>query len=211
MAKTVIFGDESAEKELWSHLSESGKPIVIYGMGNGADKIIATLEERGMNAADFFASDGFVRGQFFHGKRVLSLSEVKEKYADFIILVAFGSHLPDVCEVIRRLDEQYELYAPDVPVAGEELFDADYYEANRARFEGARALLADERSRFVFDCVIKYKISGKISYLAACESGQDEDMRAIFPDGFTAYCDLGAYNGDTLKSTLAPLKKELSS
>ena len=170
MAKTVIFGDGSTENELWSHLSESGKPIIIYGMGNGADKIIAVLEERGMRAADFFASDGFVRGQLFHGKRVLSLSEVKEKYTDFIILVAFGSHLPEVCGAIRRLDEQYELYAPDVPVAGEELFDADYYEANKVRFECARALLADEHSRFVFDCVIKYKLSGKISCLAACES-----------------------------------------
>ena len=29
MAKTVIFEDGSAEKELWSHLSECGKPIVI--------------------------------------------------------------------------------------------------------------------------------------------------------------------------------------
>ena len=203
MAKTVIFGDGSTENELWSHLSESGKPIVIYGMGNGADKIIAVLEERGMRAADFFASDGFVRGQLFHGKRVLSLSEVKEKYTDFIILVAFGSHLPEVCGAIRRLDEQYELYAPDVPVAGEELFDADYYEANKVRFECARALLADEHSRFVFDCVIKYKLSGKISCLAACESEQENDMRAIFPDDFTAYCDLGAYNGDTLKSTLS--------
>lgn len=203
MAKTVIFGEGSTENELWSHLSESGKPIIIYGMGNGADKIIAVLEERGMRAADFFASDGFVRGQLFHGKRVLSLSEVKEKYTDFIILVAFGSHLPEVCGAIRRLDEQYELYAPDVPVAGEELFDADYYEANKVRFESARALLADEHSRFVFDCVIKYKLSGKISCLAACESGQENDMRAIFPDDFTAYCDLGAYNGDTLKSTLS--------
>ena len=75
-------------------------------MCNGSDKIIAVLEERGMRAADFFASDGFVRGQLFHGKRVLSLSEVKEKYTDFIILVAFGSHLPEVCGAIRRLDEQ---------------------------------------------------------------------------------------------------------
>ena len=170
------------KQDIWQYLKTDKKPIVLYGMGNGADKIIAVLEERGMRAADFFASDGFVRGQLFHGKRVLLLSEVKEKYTDFIILAAFGSHLPEVCGAIRRLDEQYELYAPDVPVAGEELFDADYYEANKVRFECARALLADEHSRFVFDCVIKYKLSGKISCLAACESEQENDMRAIFPE-----------------------------
>lgn len=203
MARTVDFADGSSEKELWSHLFECGKPIILYGMGNGADKIISVLEGRGMSVSDFFASDGFVRGQLFHGKRVLSFAEVKEKYTDFIILAAFGSHLPEVCGAVRRLSEEYELYAPDVPVAGDELFDADFHEENKVRLNTARELLADEQSRFVFDSVIKYKISGKIKYLFACESMQEDDMRAIFPRDFTAYCDLGAYTGDTLKSTLA--------
>ena len=79
-----------AEKNLWVHLKETKLPIVIYGMGNGADKIIEELEARGITVSDFFASDGFVRGHHFHGKRVLSLSEVKEKYESFIILVRFG-------------------------------------------------------------------------------------------------------------------------
>ena len=69
-------------KELWQTLREEGKPIVLYGMGNGADKIISVLESKGMEFADVFASDDFVRGQLFHGKKVLRLSEVEEKYKD---------------------------------------------------------------------------------------------------------------------------------
>ena len=34
------------EKNLWQYLSETDLPITIYGMGNGADKIIAELEKR---------------------------------------------------------------------------------------------------------------------------------------------------------------------
>lgn len=201
--KSIVFDDGTKENELWSYLSQSKKPIVMYGMGNGADKIISVLESRGIYVSDFFASDGFVRGQLFHGKEVLSLSRIKEKYGDFIILVAFGSTLPEVCAYIKKLSEEYELYAPDVPVCGEELFDLDFYTANKCRFDAARALLSDDASRFVFDSVIKYKISGKIKYLFLCESDENADLCNIFPREISAYCDLGAYTGDTLKKAFS--------
>ena len=50
------------KKDLWSYLCESDKKIVMYGMGNGADKILSICERRGIEVSDFFASDGFVRG-----------------------------------------------------------------------------------------------------------------------------------------------------
>ena len=31
--------------DLWTYLSKAQKPILIYGMGNGADKIIAVFEK----------------------------------------------------------------------------------------------------------------------------------------------------------------------
>ena len=33
--------DIKVKKDLWQYLSETDKPIVMYGMGNGADKILA--------------------------------------------------------------------------------------------------------------------------------------------------------------------------
>ena len=33
--------------DLWDYLKETDKPIALYGTGNGADKIIAKLEEDG--------------------------------------------------------------------------------------------------------------------------------------------------------------------
>ena len=60
------------KKDLWQYLAESDKPIVMYGMGNGADKILSVCEAKGIEIKDFFASDGFVRGHSFHGKKVLS-------------------------------------------------------------------------------------------------------------------------------------------
>ena len=31
--------------DMWQHLQSSKKPIVLYGMGDGADKIAAELEK----------------------------------------------------------------------------------------------------------------------------------------------------------------------
>ena len=72
--------DMIKKQDLWSHLAATDKKIVMYGMGNGADKILNVCAERGIEIADFFASDGFVRGHSFHGKVVLSYSDTKEKY-----------------------------------------------------------------------------------------------------------------------------------
>ena len=33
------------ETDVWNYLADSKKPIVIYGMGNGAEKIISILKE----------------------------------------------------------------------------------------------------------------------------------------------------------------------
>ena len=81
-------------RDLWEYLSSTKKTVVMYGMGNGADKILAVCEKYGIEVCDFFASDGFVRGHAFHGKTVLSYSEIKEKYKDFIVLVSFAVASP---------------------------------------------------------------------------------------------------------------------
>ena len=43
--------------DLWTYLKSAEKPIVMYGMGNGADKIISVLEACGIEVDDFFASE----------------------------------------------------------------------------------------------------------------------------------------------------------
>ncbi len=188
--------------ELWTVLQNTRLPIVMYGMGNGADKILEVLDKKGVAISDFFASDGFVRGHSFHGKRVLSFEEIREKYGNFLILLAFGSSLANVMENIRSLAGQYPLYAPDVPVCGGELFDIGFYRENLSLIEKARTLFADDLSRSVFDDIISYKLSGNISYLHHADSPKREALTGILSGSYTAYADLGAYTGDTVRETV---------
>ena len=190
------------KKDLWTYLYESDKKIVMYGMGNGADKILSICESRGIEVSDFFASDGFVRGHEFHGKRVLSYSETKEKYGaeNMIVLLSFASSLPDVLANIYRIADECELYAPDVPVCGTNLFDSKFYEANEAKIKEVDLLLADEKSREVYRSVIDYKLSGDVKLLRETHSDFSEVYSDILhAESFEYIADLGAYNGDTLR------------
>ena len=197
----MIFPFSEPTGDLWQYLASTEKTVVMYGMGNGADKILTVCERFGIEIADFFASDGFVRGHSFHGKRVLSYTEVKEKYGaeNLIVLLSFASSLPDVLDLFDRVASECELYAPDVPVCGENLFDFDFYCKHREELLKVYSLLADEESRRIFECVLRYKLSGSIAELCAVESTKDETYALLNAQSIRTAADLGAYNGDTVR------------
>lgn len=188
--------------DLWQYLSSTDKKIVMYGMGNGADKILNICDRYGIEVADFFASDGFVRGHSFHGKTVLSYSAVKEKYGaeNIIVLISFASSLPDVLALFDRVDAECETYAPDVPVCGDTLFNMEFFNSHLSEIDAARYLLADDLSRDIFDNVIRYKLSGKISYLREAISEREETFSLL--GNIRSAADLGAYNGDTARELI---------
>ncbi|MBQ1281889.1 MAG: FkbM family methyltransferase, partial [Oscillospiraceae bacterium] len=189
---------------MWNRLKTTDKPIVLYGMGNGADRVLDELEKRGITASGVFASDGFVRGHSFRGFPVTTYAAAKERFGEMIVLVCFGSSLPDVMQRIREIDAEQELYMPDLPVCGGDLFDKVMADTHAEDLAFIRSHLADEASVRCFDETIAYKLSGKIAHLSACETTPDEAYENILKltDGET-YLDLGAYNGDTVAEFLA--------
>ncbi len=197
-------------QDLWQTLQKETRPIVMYGMGNGADKILRVLDRYGISVCDFFASDGFVRGHSFHGKEVLSYAQIEEKYSDFVVLLSFASARSEVLANIKKIADAHPLYAPDVPVAGENLFDLAFYQAHKAQIETARELFCDDLSKSVFDCVLDYKLSGKIDRLLSLFQTEEEIWETVLhPKEYLTYADLGAYSGDTVASALAhaPLQR----
>ena len=193
--------------DLWNYLKQSTKPIVLYGMGNGADKIISVLDRYDIKISGVFASDGFVRQKTFHGFPVTDYKTAKETFGDMIVLVCFGSSLPDVIANIKRIAEDQELYAPDVPVYGDVLFNEEYAIENKDRLQWVYNHLADDTSKKVFECAVMYKLTGKIDYLFDCQTSPDEIYENILSFGETeTYFDLGAYRGDTVEEFLSVVK-----
>lgn len=195
----MAFFLDDIQSDLWSYLRTANKPVVLYGMGNGAEKIQNALELKGLPpAADVMASDDFVRGHSFRGFRVKTLAEIEETYKDFVILVCFGTQIPEVMDHIKQIASKHELYAPNVPVAGDGLFDLEFAQSHRSDFETVYNMLADEQSKRVFENVIRYKLSGDLKYLYEVETPCEEkfDLLGIGID--EVYVDLGAYDGDTM-------------
>ena len=188
---------------MWDYLKNLSRPIVIYGMGNGADKIIDTLALYNVSPVGVFASDDFVRGQSFRGFTVQKYSELKVKYPDMIVLLSFGTQRDEVLDNIKRIASETELLAPDVPVYGGGLFTREYACQKRAELERVYNMLCDDFSRRVFENTVMYRITGKIEYLFEIESTPDEAYENILQLGEKEiYCDLGAYNGDTITEFL---------
>ncbi len=192
------------ENTLWEYLKTAGKPVVLYGTGDGADKVLARLAETGVPVSGIFASDEFVRGQQFHGFTVQAYSELLALREKVIVLIAFASELPDVMERFYKLASVHETYAPHVPVfSGEETVTPAWIKKYERELQTVYERLADAVSRETFASVLNYKLSGKLSYLQACTTNRTEDLRTIFSfGGEETYLDLGAYNGDTVQEFL---------
>ncbi len=198
--KHFDFPSYPCKEDMWDVIAKDGRPIVVYGMGNGADKLISRLEEYGVEISDFFASDGFVRGHFFHGKKVLSFSEIKEKYSDFLILLSFASNREEVLSLLSDINEKYDMLIPDMPVADIlEFFDKDFFNKHYIDIRRAYDHFSDEESKNCFSAIINYKLSGKMEYLSGAFSDREDIYSIISKKNIVNMIDAGAYNGDTVR------------
>ena len=199
------------QKDMWDEIKNESRPIVIYGMGNGADKLFDRLSELGVEVKEVFASDGFVRGHSFRGYRVKSFSEILENYSDFVILLSFASNREEVISMLSEIDLGYDMYVPDMPIANvEEYFDKSFYNAHYDEIIAAYNSLSDDNSKAIFSSIINYRLTGRMKYLLECYSTREE-MYSILPcENIISAVDAGAYNGDTareMKSFFQNLKK----
>ncbi len=182
--------------DIWHKIQNANRPIVLYGMGNGAEIMINQLNKYQITPAGVFASDEFVRGQYFKGYKVMTFLEAKKLFPDMIALVSFGTQRKEVIETILSLDA--EVYAPEVPVVGEQVFDLAFAKEHKAEIEQVYACLADEKSRQVFEQIVLFKLDGDIKRLIAAQSEKEEMMSLFGLNNNESYLDLGAYNGDTV-------------
>ncbi len=191
--------EKIVEQNVWDTLKSTHLPIVIYGMGNGADMVIDKLEDMGVEFADIFASDKFVRGQLFRGKQVKKYADICEKYDDFFIVMSFAVHDDETIEKVIKMSKEHPLAAPDVPVADDSIFTREYIEEHDAEFDKAYSLLADDESRENYINILNFKVSGKIEYLLKAEKKKEYVYQNVFTlDSNEVFVDLGAYDGDTV-------------
>lgn len=191
------------ETSVWHRLKTDGKPVILYGMGDGADKVLSAFERYGIKASGVMASDGFVRGQSFHGFTVKTFKQIETEFEDFNIALCFASQLPEVIDNIKRIAKTHTTLVPSVPVFGDNHFDDCFISENESKINAAYELFEDEQSKKVYKNVLKFYYSGRLELLDEITTDKDEAFGNILCLGENeAYVDIGAYNGDTIDEFL---------
>ncbi len=186
----------------WEFLQSTTLPIVIYGTGNGADRVFEEFEKLGISVSAVCASDGFVRSRTFRGFQVKSISQIESEYEDFVVVLVFASPLPEVIDNIKDLSKRHRVIMPSVPVFGDNIFNKDFLEKHIDEIESAYSHLADEQSKKVFESIIKFQITGDLNYCFQCETDKDEAFSILNLGENESFLDLGAYRGDTVEEFL---------
>lgn len=193
--------------DLWQSLAAERRPILLYGTGNGADKILDVCAARKIPVSGVFASDGFVRNRTFRGMPVCAYSDSVAEYGeDIVILLAFGTTLPEVTARIRALAERHTLRIPEVPLCGGALFDAECYGLHLPKIDAVRDTLADKASQELLDDMIAFRLTGELRYLANAKQ-MEEHLRLLSRPIRTAL-DCGAYTGDSARVMTEVLQPE---
>lgn len=185
---------------VWEKLQKTTEPIIMYGTGNGADKVVDIFEKLNIKLSGITASSGFVRERFFRGLPVRPLAFFEEKYDKFTVVITFGTSIPDVMNNIFNITEKHRVLVPCVPVTGTEIFDRNFLNTHEEEINLAHSLLADEFSKKVYEGYVNFQFGGRIEILKEIETPESEIYENVlkFTDEET-FIDIGAYRGDTVE------------
>ena len=186
--------------DFWKKIMETDLPVVMYGTGNAADRLITLLGERGVRISGVFVSDEFVRSRTFHSFRTLSYSRAKEIFGRMAVVMGFGTHDEKVIGKIKTIAAENEFYCPCL-LSDEngQPFDSEYYLSHKSDFDYFRNALTDSKGREVFDSIVSFRLSGDISFLLPVEEETEESWRNLSISDDETFVDIGAYDGDTIE------------
>jgi FkbM family methyltransferase len=136
----------------------TAKPLIVYGLGSTGVLIVDELLEAGV-PIDLILDRG-KQGTDYRGIPVKSLDDPGQSLADRSVLIALHNHYVDLVLTPIHLGELVE--SPRTQ-AGYWLDPAFEYAAHADDFARARTLLADHKSRDVFDAILRYRQTGNIA------------------------------------------------
>lgn len=175
-------------------LKNEHRAIFLYGMGNGAEKINAYLKANGIEIKGVVASDGFVRDQEFLGFRVCSISDASKIHGELCLVLCFGLE-GEKSHFLADLAKKHRIVSPNLPVFGEGQCDKNFITENLEKFESVYSILEDDESKEIFLSLLKYNITGDITYL---DSNNGNIAPKEFFEHSKRHIDIGAYDGDTV-------------
>lgn len=195
--------DIITDMSVWEKLEKTKEPIIMYGTGNGADKVTDILESRKIKLSGVTASNTFVRNRSFRGFPVMPLSHFEEVFSNFTVIVTFGTQIPEVMENIYNIAQRHRVLVPCVPVIGTRVFDKAFALENAEKIQTAYNLLADDFSKEIYRGYVNFLYGGDLDTLKKITTPESEAFVNILNlSENETYIDIGAYRGDTVDTFL---------
>ncbi|MGN0525899.1 MAG: FkbM family methyltransferase [Acutalibacteraceae bacterium] len=188
---------------VWQYLKNTDLPIVMYGTGNGADKILDNFIKFGINIHGIMVSSGFVRDREFRGYKVHPIEYFEEELKEFIVVIAFGSNRPEVLENIKNISQNHKVLVPSVQVCGTDIFDEAFAKSHEEEIIKAYSLLEDGFSKKVYKNYVEFLYTGEIRYLEEVTTPEREAYENVLQlEKNETFIDIGAFKGDTVEKFL---------
>ncbi|HWR73045.1 MAG TPA: FkbM family methyltransferase [Nitrospirota bacterium] len=171
------------------------KEIYIFGAGTNGEQCLINCRRHGIAVAAFL--DNADGKMLFNSLPVLRPEKADR---DMPVVVTSPNYCVDIClqlewlgfRNITNLSEFNRTLGIEPDWAGDLL-------AHRPEYEQARAMLADDRSRTVFDAAVMFRKTLNPAWLAAVRSPREHQWfdPEFFKPGAHVFVDGGAYDGDT--------------
>lgn len=188
---------------LWEELHTLSRPILLYGMGNGAEKVLELCRRYDVPIAGIFSSDSHAREGTFQGYPVMQRTRALSQYPDAAILLAFGTERPEEIRDILSLSRRHLLRIPDVPLLGGHSLTPEETASRQEEIRQCREILWDAPSKALFDSLLDYKLSGDPETLMQGTADRSVLLSRLQLHDHEAFLDLGAYRGDTIEEFLS--------
>ncbi len=185
------------------------EPLIVYGLGATGQLIVDELLDAGV-AIDLIL-DRSKAGGSYHAIAVRTLAD--SDVVGRTVLIALHNHYVDLHALDAELRAagaatiltpiQLPQLVENSSVGGYWLDPTFDYVENSDTFAEARALLADERSRDLFDSILRYRQSGQIADCPPASLGDE-----YTPDDLSRYpepvrlIDCGAFTGVAIQKFL---------
>lgn len=181
-------------------LKETDGPIIMYGTGNGADKIKIRLDECGIRISAVAVSDGFAHGKRIYGHITVPISQIGHEESRFTCVLCFGTEGSETA-FVREIAHRQTVICPDAPIFGDEWQTKQLMLAEQDDILRVYDLLGDDISRRIFRQNLAFSITGDIGLLDDID-GCETPVDAYFSHP-KAHIDIGAFDGDTAKEYAA--------
>lgn len=183
--------------------------VFICGFGPNTINIIKILNDNGIHIKGFFVDgdknklkQNVIESKIYNDgneifKNIYSKQELLDKFDSFTTIIGFMNYknAKNMIENDIELKNKGNIFYIKYFMHG--IFDNNYYESNKIKFDETRELLYDKKSKEIYDAYIHFKRFGELEPLVNyCEFNQ------YFPDFIKlekneVFIDGGGYIGDT--------------